>query len=185
MDTSDLIIEYTDDDFAHAIRQLLPKGKYWQEADNTELTNLISGMGSEFKITHDEVQLALLTEFDDTLFGWRLADYRKLMAEHRIVGKVYDSPLTPNLITIDIDASQNYQDMMSAFNKTRLPHTEFHWVLDATASVDDLIVRIGGYQKNVYHTRIGPKPPQPIVNGSANTAPYITVFETYEITINE
>ena len=185
MDTSDLIVEYSDDDFALVIRHLLPKGKYWQDPDNTELTHLIAGMGAEFKVTHDEVQLALLTDLSGNLFGWRLADYRQLMADHGIAGKVYDEQSTPNLISIYVDASQSYQAMMAAFNKTRLPHTKFHWILDATASVDDLIVRLGGYQKNIYHTRIGPKPPQPIVNGLANTAPYITVFETYEITINE
>ncbi len=62
MDTSDLIIEYDETDFALAIRQLLPKGQYWQDTTNKELNALIQGMSAEFKCIHDEVELALLTE---------------------------------------------------------------------------------------------------------------------------
>ena len=74
MDTADLIIDYTEADFANAIRALLPGGDYWQEADNQELTSLILGMGAEFKVTNDEIQLSLLTDFSGRLFGWKLSD---------------------------------------------------------------------------------------------------------------
>ncbi|GIC79488.1 hypothetical protein [Moritella sp. F3] len=185
MDTSELIIEYSAADFTLALRQLLPQGHYWQDADNMELSALIAGMGADFKMTHDEIQLALLTENDSNLFGWRLADYQTLMADYAIVGKVNDSSSTPNIISIYLDPSQPYKKMMAGFDAVRLPHTQFHWVLNALESVDDLVVRVGGYQKHIYHMRIGPKASQNVVNSFANTAPYVTTFETYEITINE
>lgn len=185
MDTSDLITEYTATDFSLALRQLLPQGHYWQDVDNIELSALIAGIGADFKMTHDEIQLALLTELDSNLFGWRLADYQKLMAKYGIVGKVNDSSSTPNIISIHLDPSQSYKKMMAGFDVVRLPHTQFHWILNALESVDDLVGKMGGYQKNIYHMRIGPKEAQSAINSIANAAPYVMTFETYEITINE
>lgn len=155
MDSSDLIIEYSDADFARVIRQLLPKGHYWQDGDNAKLSNLIAGMGAEFKVTHDEIQLTLLAEIENTLFGWRLDDYRNLMIEYGIVGEVCDNPLTPNIILIALDPSQNYANMMMAFDEARLPHTKFHWIFNVMANVDNPMAYIGGYQKSVYQIRIG------------------------------
>lgn len=126
MDTSDLIIEYSSGDFADALRLLLPKGEYWQEVDNQELTNLIVGMSIDFKQTHDEVQLSLLTEFRDSLFGWKIRDYQNLLNEIGSTGTVYDDVQSPNLIKIDLFSYDNDR-VFAEFEKKRLPHTEFAW----------------------------------------------------------
>lgn len=99
MELNDLIIDYTAHDFAGAVRQLLPRGEYWQEAENAELTNLINGMGAEFKTIHDECQLSLLTEMRDELFGWKISDYQALLYTFT-EGTVFDDISTPNLIYV-------------------------------------------------------------------------------------
>lgn len=91
MDTSDLIIDHSEADFADAIRALLPQGNYWQEADNAELTNTILGMAADFKVTNDEIQLALLTDFNERLFGWKLSDYQALLISSGGQGVVSDT----------------------------------------------------------------------------------------------
>ncbi|MCG6410097.1 hypothetical protein K6U17_12730, partial [Vibrio fluvialis] len=73
MDTSSVIIDYSAEEFAQAIRALLPKGQYWQEADNPELTSLIEAMATDFKATHDDIELSLLTDFKEALFGWKIS----------------------------------------------------------------------------------------------------------------
>lgn len=156
MDASELIIEYSADDFANAIRLLLPRGNYWQDVTSVELSNLIYGMAMDFKITHDEVQLALLTDFNKPLFGWKLSDYRRLMAEFSIEGAVTDSVSVPNLITVSLDPAQSYKAMFAAFEKERLPHTKFHWVLKP--KVNGHVVRFAGYQQQIYALEVGPKP---------------------------
>ncbi|MEC4728167.1 hypothetical protein HWQ46_21760 [Shewanella sp. D64] len=181
MDTSDLIIDRNDDDFANAVRQLLPKGQYWQDSTNTELNNLIAGMGADFKVTHDEVQLALLAEVDNELFGWRLADYQHLMTETGARGNVVDDPAFPNLITVNVDASWPYDKVMPAFIEVRLPHTDFHWILDATASKAPLKVYVGAYKTVVHEVTIGPKSKSSKVYGAVYAAPYVTIFEDVEI----
>ncbi len=150
MDTSDLIIEYDETDFALAIRQLLPKGQYWQDTTNKELNALIQGMSAEFKCIHDEVELALLTEHYTPLFGWRLSDYQRLMNKHGIVGQIYDDPKTPNLIEVYLNPVQvALEAMMHDFEKTRLPHTEFHWIFNPLLNIDGLTARLCGYQKHL------------------------------------
>ena len=181
MDTADLIIERSDEDFAHALRQLLPQGQYWQDPTNSELNNLIAGMGADFKVTHDEVQLALLTEFDTELFGWRLKDYQRLMAEHGVNGLVSDSSDTPNLITVMVDASKDYNPMVNAFNQERLPHTEFQWLFDITASKPPMNAYVGAYHTVIHEITIGGKPPESDVCGSLFAAPYITTVEHIEV----
>ncbi|WP_375751587.1 hypothetical protein [Vibrio sp. HN007] len=126
MDTSDLIPDYTQRDFEDATRALLPKGQYWQGPDNQELTSLIEGMAIDFKKTHDEVQLALLTEFSDSLFGWKIRDYQTLLNESGSTGTVYDDVNSPNLIKIDLFSYDNDR-VFAEFEKKRLPHTEFAW----------------------------------------------------------
>lgn len=76
LDTSDLVIDYTTQDFEQAIRHLLPKGPYWREETNTELTGVIKGMATDFKVMHDEIQLALLSDFSESLFGWKIAEVK-------------------------------------------------------------------------------------------------------------
>ncbi|MBA5760852.1 hypothetical protein H2O73_00740 [Vibrio sp. 404] len=127
MDTSDLIIEYSEGDFADAIRVLLPKGEYWQEVDNPELTNTIKGMAVDFKVTHDEIELSLLTEFREQSFGWQLSDYQALLNEIGSVGKVYDDVTAPNLIKVDLFSYDN-DKAYAVFEEKRLPHTEFAWI---------------------------------------------------------
>lgn len=135
MDTSDLIIEYSAGDFADAIRTLLPKGEYWQETDNPELTNTIEGMAADFKITHDEIELSLLTEFREQSFGWKLRDYQRLLNEIGSVGTVYDDITSPNLIKIDLFSYDN-DKAYAAFEEKRLPHTEFAWVYPLDANTE-------------------------------------------------
>ncbi|MCG6357669.1 hypothetical protein K6U58_03555 [Vibrio fluvialis] len=136
MDTSSVIIDYSAEDFAQAIRALLPKGQYWQEADNPELTSLIEAMATDFKATHDDIELSLLTDFKEALFGWKISDYQALLTESGGVGRVYDDKATPNLIKIDLYSYDN-NAAFAAFEEKRLPHTEFHWLypLEAQASI--------------------------------------------------
>ncbi len=135
MDASGLINEYTEEDFSHAIRQLLPKGKYWQEAENTELANLISGMGAEFKVTHDEVQLALLTEFNGVLFGWKLSDYQALLVQGGVKGTVYDDIEQPNLIFVSLNSGERSEKAWHDFEQVRLPHTSIQWIYNASTTL--------------------------------------------------
>lgn len=136
MDTSSVIIDYSAEDFAQAIRALLPKGQYWQEADNPELTSLIEAMATDFKATHDDIELSLLTDFKEALFGWKISDYQALLTESGGVGRVYDDKATPNLIKIDLYTYDN-NAAFAAFEEKRLPHTEFHWLypLEAQANI--------------------------------------------------
>jgi hypothetical protein len=162
------------------VRQLLPKGQYWQDPTNAELNNLIAGMGIDFRVTHDEVQLALLTELDNELFGWRLADYQNLMEECGVNGKVTDTPAIPNLISVNVDATSEYDGIVFAFNQERLPHTQFQWFFDATDK-EPANVYVGAYKTVVHEITIGPKPPEPNVYGSFYAAPYITSIENIEV----
>lgn len=136
MDTSDLIIDYSAGDFSDATRSLLPKGEYWQETENVELANVIEALGIDFKQTHDDIELSLLTEFRDSLFGWKLSDYQSLLNDMRSVGTVYDDVQNPNLIKIDLSSYEN-DAAFAAFEEKRLPHTEFHWLypLEAQANI--------------------------------------------------
>ena len=132
MDTSSVIIDYSEADFADSLRALLPKGKYWQEAENVELTNVIEALAIDFKTTHNDVQLSLLTDFKQALFGWKISDYQALLTESGSVGRVYDERATPNLIKIELYSYDNNQSL-TALEEKRLPHTEFQWIypLDA------------------------------------------------------
>lgn len=139
MDTSDLITEYSEQDFALAVRQLLPAGQYWQDVDNLELSNLIAGMGAEFKIVHDEVQLALLDELKGQLFGWRISDYQALLIECDALGAVYDNLASPNLIFVSLAPNERSEKAWLEFEKVRLPHTSIEWLYNATINVQTQI----------------------------------------------
>lgn len=139
MDTSDLITEYSEQDFALAVRQLLPTGQYWQDVDNLELSNLIAGMGAEFKIVHDEVQLALLDELKGQLFGWRISDYQALLIECDALGVVYDNLASPNLIFVSLAPNERSEKAWLEFEKIRLPHTSIEWLYSATINVQTQI----------------------------------------------
>lgn len=127
MDTSSVIVSYSEQDFTDATRALLPKGKYWQETENAELTNVIEAIGTDFKATHDDIELSLLTEFEEGLFGWKIRDYQGLLAATGSTGTVYDDINSPNLIKIDLFSYDNDKSI-EAFEEKRLPHTEFHWI---------------------------------------------------------
>ena len=91
--------------------------------------------------------------------------------------------VTISMLPLQRDITDQMQSTVSkSINKNK--RGSQHWDVEYQGDISSNAY-IGGYQKNIYHARIGPKPPQPIVNGPANTAPYITVFENYEITINE
>lgn len=132
MDTSDLVIQYSEADFAGAIRALLPAGEYWQEANNQELTNLIRGMGAEFKTINDEIQLALLTDFSQQLFGWKLSDYQALLIRSGGNGVVTDDRTQPNLIFVSLDNNVRCEKAWFEFERIRLPHTQIEWIYNAS-----------------------------------------------------
>ncbi len=139
MDTSSVIVDYSESDFSEAFRALLPKGKYWQEAENVELTNVIEALAIDFKATHDDVELSLLTDFKDELFGWKLSDYQGLLNEVAGVnsGEVYDERANPNLIYVSV--GDNYRGFCKQawveFEKKRLPHTEITWIYNSVLDV--------------------------------------------------
>ncbi|MDD9158518.1 hypothetical protein PVK64_20365 [Aliivibrio sp. S4TY2] len=135
MDYSDLIIEYHNEDFARAVRQLLPKGQYWQDSDNAELSNLIAGMGAEFKMTHDEIQFTLLTQVDSEPFGWRLSDYQALLLQSDVDGVVYDDIRQPNLILVSLASNQRSKKAWHDVEQVRLPHTAIQWIYNASTTL--------------------------------------------------
>ena len=135
MDTADLIIDYSEGDFAEAIRLLLPKGEYWQEAENQALTNTIEGMAADFKATHDDIELSLLTDLKNSLFGWKIKDYQVLLNEIGSIGTVYDDSKEPNLIKIDLLSYDNDKAFV-VFEEKRLPHTDFAWLYSLLAKTD-------------------------------------------------
>ncbi|MBE8578676.1 hypothetical protein [Vibrio sp. OPT18] len=181
MDIADFLTSYSEEGFTQALRQLLPKGAYWQEAENIELERLLQGMAADFKATHDDLHLGILIAEPEPLFGWKLSDYRRLMKEHDITGEVFDDKERPNLILVALDASQPYQKMLKAFEEIRLPHTSLFWLFDVTESMKPQPVYIGGYQCVLNHIEVGPKPPNPNVYGELRVAPYVTVYERIEI----
>ncbi|MFA0057928.1 hypothetical protein AB4407_07770 [Vibrio sp. 10N.261.46.E11] len=127
MDTADLIINYSAGDFENAYRGLLPKGEYWQDTENVELANTIKGMAKDFKQTHDDIELSLLTEFEEQQFGWKISDYQRLLMTMGSKGVVFDEVANPNLIKINL-FSYNNDAAFKALEEKRLPHTEFHWI---------------------------------------------------------
>ncbi len=139
MDTASVMVNYTDSDFADAIRALLPKGTYWQEAENVELTHLIDALATDFKTTHDDIELSLLTEFDNTLFGWKISDYQALLYQVAgdDAGVVFDARATPNLIYVELsdEARKDCAQAWRAFENERLPHTEITWLFSASLTV--------------------------------------------------
>ncbi|PTO70139.1 hypothetical protein [Vibrio splendidus] len=139
MDTSDLIIEYSAGDFEGAYRGLLPKGEYWQDTENLELACTIKGIAKDFKQTHDEIELSLLTEFEEQQFGWKVSDYQRLLMMMGSNGEVYDEFANPNLIKINL-YSYNNDAAFKALEEKRLPHTEFHWIypLDAKTKFEEV-----------------------------------------------
>ena len=159
MDTSDLIVDYSESDFADSIRSLLPKGEYWQEAENQELTRLIEGMAQDFKVTHDEVELSLLAELKDDLFGWKISDYQALLFEvaGKQSGTVYDEVAEPNLIYVSLKPSSRScaGDVWKAFEDKRLPHTDIKWLYNNETT---LYVQAVNYQftRNIHQYEICP-----------------------------
>ncbi len=139
MDTSDLIIQYSAGDFADAIRGLLPEGEYWQDLENEELTNVINGMAQDFKQTHDDIELSLLTEFEEQLFGWKISDYQGLLNSTAgdQSGLVFDDVSNPNLIYGSLFGSFRHHSIEAwkAFEKYRLPHSEIAWIYHSDFSV--------------------------------------------------
>ncbi|WP_063662545.1 hypothetical protein [Aliivibrio fischeri] len=146
MDTSDLIIDHSEADFADAIRALLPQGNYWQEADNAELTNTILGMAADFKVTNDEIQLALLTDFNERLFGWKLSDYQALLISSGGQGVVSDTRTKPNLIYVSLAYDKRCEKAWFEFEKVRLPHTDIQWIYNSIIDVHTQVA-------NARHTR--------------------------------
>ena len=138
MDTTKLIIQYSCGDFAQSIRQLLPQGDYWQEVENLELSHLIEGMAIDFKATHDDIELSLLSSSEYHLFGWRLSDYQGLLDSitGKDGGRVSDSPSAPNLIyaALNDEARVYSQKAWQEFEKKRLPHTDIQWTFHSRVS---------------------------------------------------
>ncbi|MDW6019929.1 hypothetical protein SBW85_19680 [Vibrio plantisponsor] len=139
MDTSSIIIDYSEADFADSLRALLPKGEYWQEAENVELTNVIEALAIDFKTTHDDVQLSLLTDFKQALFGWKISEFQALLYEvaGNHSGVVSDSKATPNLIYVLLgdEYRGSSKKAWTEFEKKRLPHTEITWTYQSRLHV--------------------------------------------------
>ncbi|MGL4225416.1 MAG: hypothetical protein ACRCSE_09880 [Vibrio sp.] len=139
MDTSSVIIDYSTADFAGAVRALLPKGDYWQEAENPELTAVVEALAIDFKATHDDIELSLLTDVKNALFGWKISDYQALLYEVAGVGAgvVADSITAPNLIYVSLgDEYRGFgKEAWEKFEAKRLPHTEITWTYHSMLDV--------------------------------------------------
>ncbi|NAW58754.1 MULTISPECIES: hypothetical protein [unclassified Vibrio] len=131
MDTTELVPKYSSGDFTQAFRALLPKGEYWQDTESPELQNTIEAMAIDFKATHDDIELSLLTKFDEALFGWKLSDYQNLLdrTTGEGGGRVFDDIKTPNLIYASVDDNHRAVCVKAwkVFEEQRLPHTEITW----------------------------------------------------------
>jgi hypothetical protein len=121
--------DYAVDDFKHAVAALLPPGEYWSYQRGDPLDKLLTGLAIEFKTTHDETQLNVLYPIDNSVEGWKLADYQTLLDNHHITGQVFDDSNTPNIIYIDIAPAMIAGELMAALEGYRLPHTAFCWTL--------------------------------------------------------
>ncbi len=121
------VTQYSEADFLQVLRSLLPKGKYWQAMDNQELTQVLEALAAEFKRVHDDVQLALLTENKNELFGWKLSDYHRLLVELGVDGEVTDRIETPNIIYVSLGANERSEQALDEVEAVRLPHTLIYW----------------------------------------------------------
>ncbi|CAH6781726.1 conserved hypothetical protein [Vibrio chagasii] len=139
MDTSDLIIDYRAGDFSDVFRQLLPKGGYWQDTENEVLKQVIDGLAKDFKQTHDDIELSLLTDLETRPFGWKVSDYQHLLntIASQGSGRVFDDARQPNLIYGSLRDSFRHHSRQAwkAFEGYRLPHTEIAWIYQSTLDV--------------------------------------------------
>jgi len=135
VDTADLIINYSAGDFENAYRGLLPKGEYWQDTENVELANTIKGMAKDFKQTHDDIELSLLTEFEEQQFGWKISDYQGLLIRSDGNGVVFDDVAEPNLIYVSLNTNTRCEKAWFEFERMRLPHIEIEWIYNSTINV--------------------------------------------------
>ena len=180
MDTSDLVTDYSTSDFADAIRALLPKGDYWQETENKELKNVIEGMAQDFKTTHDEVALSLLSKLKGDLFGWKISDYQALLFDVAGAesGKVYDDVTEPNLIFVSLASRSNVAEAWQAFEEKRLPHTDIQWLYNNQAT---LYLQAANYQitRNTHQHQICPTAE---LDTELANARHIRTTHTHEVT---
>ena len=153
MDTSNLIINYSAGDFADAYRGLLPKGEYWQGIENAELTNTINGIAKDFKQTHDDIELSLLTEFEEQGFGWKISDYQGLLIRSDGNGIVFDDVAKPNLIYVSLDTNIRCEKAWFEFERVRLPHTEIEWIYNSAINVQTQVVN-ARHIRNLYQHEV-------------------------------
>ncbi|MBN2605976.1 MAG: hypothetical protein JXR47_01435 [Thiotrichales bacterium] len=119
---------YTAEDFKQAAQKLLPPGEYWSnQTPGTDLDKLFTAIGQELKTVHDETKLSVLIQLDNSLFGWKIADYQGLLNLQGIDAQVTDDPLTPNVIYIKIRSTQDLLAVFKQIENYRLPHTIINW----------------------------------------------------------
>jgi len=128
MDVTQLDPPRTQADFANALQQLLPPGDYWHpQQESPELTQMLNGLGAELKTVHDETKLSFLFAIDNSLMGWKLADFQALLDSGNLNSTVYDNAQTPNLIYIKFEQQDNAGALMQTLEEHRLPHTKLNW----------------------------------------------------------
>lgn len=124
--------DYSAGDFKQAISALLPDGDYWEYEAGSTLDYLLSGMGNDFKTTHDEIKIPILNDIDKTKQNWRLVDYQAMLNNVSVIGKVTDLITTPNLIYIELNQNSASGKLMQSLENYRLPHTDFSWKINYT-----------------------------------------------------
>ncbi|RUM91063.1 MAG: hypothetical protein DSZ27_07330 [Thiomicrospira sp.] len=138
---------YTTEDFRNSVKQLLPPGKYWQSDEESEdLTALIDSIAEELHTTHEETKLSVLFTVDNSLFGWKIADYQSLLNTNGIDALVWDDEVTPNVIYIKLFTTYN---LLATFNQVegyRLPHTIINWEFEVVLGMQAMIRPIN-YQR--------------------------------------
>ncbi|BBN59305.1 hypothetical protein [Hydrogenovibrio marinus] len=107
--------EYTLQDYRNAVEKLFPPGKYWEQPeDDSDLDNLYWAIAQEWKTTADELKTNILFGANNTLFGWKISDYQRLLDENGIDGTVFDDKSMPSYIYFNIN---NLEDSLAVFNQ--------------------------------------------------------------------
>lgn len=127
MVANNLITHYSVKDYTHALKQLLPPGKYWQTADNPVLDKMLSAIATDFKQTEDDTRLTLLYQAFTNTQSWKVTDYQAILDLQNFSGTVYDSSASPNVIFINFDGAQRIGGLIQYLESYRLPHTCFNW----------------------------------------------------------
>ena len=131
---------YSQQDFKKAIQNLLPPGEYWSNVEeNSELDKVLNAISEELKITHEETKVSLLFNTNNTLQGWKLSDFQRILEIQNINGTVTDNPDTPNIINVQLSSTTDLLPVFRQMHNHKLAHTRLSWGLKASLRVNAMM----------------------------------------------